>query len=122
MLRTLIALTALGFSIPVAMAAPKSGPTDEQVYERQCADVLNFLPRIVRPDAVAALPPNAHVSLHSICTGVPLEDFGNAAGLGHQIAANPAMAAALARNGLSTDNVVAIEIDGNSAQLYVHQD
>jgi hypothetical protein len=92
-----------------------------QQYEHQCGNVLNILPRIVRKEAVAAIPGDAQVSVHNICTGVQLGSFGNAVGLTQTIAANRALEGALRQWGYRADDVVGIEIDGNAVQLYVHR-
>ena len=86
-----------------------------------CGNVLNILPRIVRKAAVAAIPSNANVSVHNICTGVQLNSFGNAAGLRRP---SPPTAPWLARWrqwGYRADDVVGIQINGNAVQLYVHR-
>lgn len=116
----LTALLAAGLATP-ALAAPKHPQTPLQMYERMCANVLNTLPRIVSKQAVLALPSDVEVSVHYICTGVDLNDFGNVVGLGHSIAQNHALARALARRGLTVDDVVGIEIAGDTVQLYVHR-
>jgi len=92
-----------------------------QQYEHQCGNVLNILPRIVRKEAVAAIPSDANVSVHNICTGVQLDSFGNAAGLTQTIAANRALVRALGQWGYRPDDVVGIQINGNAVQLYVHR-
>ena len=74
--------------IIAALLAAGTVPTFAQStqYERMCGNVLNILPRIVRPQAVLAVPSGASVTIHQICTGVQLNDFGNAAGLGYPTA------------------------------------
>jgi hypothetical protein len=119
MLKPLVALTVLALALPATSSIAASSALEE--YQRSCANVLNFLPRIVRKSAVAAIPEDAHVVVHSICRGVPLNDFGNAAGLTRTIAANPALVAELARWGYRPDDVIAIQINGDSVQLYVHR-
>ena len=86
-----------------------------------CGNVLNLLPTIVPKRDVAAVPDDAHVVLHRICTGVELASFGNAVGLGRTIAANRALSRALAQSGYRPDDVVGISINGDTVQLYVHQ-
>jgi hypothetical protein len=120
MLKPLIASALIAVSL-AATAVPANAESALEQYKRSCANVLNFLPRIVRKSTVAAIPDDAHVSLHFICTGVELNDFGNAAGLGPTIAANDALRHALARWGLRADNVISIQITGNTVQLYVHR-
>jgi hypothetical protein len=103
-------------------AAPVlADPSPEVLYQRTCANVLNLLPRIVRKSEVAAIPNDANIVLHSICTGVELSDFGNAAGLRRSIAANHALSRALARRGYRADDVVALAIYGDTVQVYVHR-
>ena len=109
--------------IIAALLAASTVPTFAQStqYERMCGNVLNILPRIVRPQAVLAVPSGASVTIHQICTGVQLNDFGNAAGLGRYIAQNRALSHALARQGYRPDDVVGVQIDGDAVQLYVHR-
>jgi hypothetical protein len=121
MLRTLVAIALLVAGTSAPLAQPQSPLTPEQIYQRSCGNILNLLPRIVRKDAVAAIPADARVNLHRVCAGVQLNDFGNAAGLGHAIAANAALRAALAHWNYRADDVVGIAIEGNSVQLYVHR-
>jgi hypothetical protein len=117
MLKPLLATLLL-----VAGTAPAFAQMDfDNQYQRMCGNVLNILPRIVRPQAVLAVPNDASVSIHEICTGVQLNDFGNAAGLGHYIASNRALSHALARHGYRPDDVVGVQINGDSVQLYVHR-
>lgn len=115
-----IAIAALGFAlaVPPAGAAQLVASSD---YEDSCANVLNFIPRIVRREAVAAVQPGTRVVLHQICQGVQLNDFGNAGGLGRTIAANPTLASALARNGWRPDDVVGVNIRSGAVDLYVHR-
>src|SRR5262249_8816952 len=72
-------------------------PSDE--YKRSCGNVLNLLPHIVRKSAVQAVRADARVTVHQICAGVQFNDFGNAGGLTHTIAANTALVRALWRWG-----------------------
>jgi hypothetical protein len=106
-----------------ALLAAGTVPTFAQStqYERMCGNVLNILPQIVRPQAVLAVPNTASVTIHQICTGVQLSSFGNAAGLGHYIAENRVLSRALARHGYRPDDVVGVQINGDSVQLYVHR-
>lgn len=121
MLKPALAIALLASLASPALAAPNQ-LTREQIYQRQCAAILNFLPSIVPKGDVAAIPANAHVAVHNICTGVSMNSFGNVVGLTRTIAANHALARALARRGYNADQVVGIQIQGNSVQLYVHQD
>jgi hypothetical protein len=121
MRKPLIVLAALAV-IAVAAAPVSTAPMSAvEQYQRMCANVLNFLPRIVRKEQVAAIRPDTRVVLHSICRGVDLFDFGNAAGLGRTIAANPTLARALSRHGWRPDDVVGIAIRGSVVDLYDHR-
>ncbi len=121
MLKPLLAAALVALSAAPALAQSSKPPlTAEQIYERMCGNILNVLPN-VRKDAVAAVPAGADVVLHRVCTGVQLNSFGNVVGLGHTIAANPALSAALSRWGYRADDVVGIRIDGDTVQLYVHR-
>ena len=113
-----VAALALAFPAPPVDAAPISA---RDQYARMCANVLAFLPRIVRKAEVAAVKPGTQVVLHSLCRGVDLFDLGNAAGLGRTIAANPTLARALARRGWVPDDVIGINIRGGVVDLYVHR-
>ena len=115
-----LALVAGLAALPAApvLAAPMSAL---EQYERMCANVLNFTPRIVRKEAVAAIGSDKRIVVHSICRGVDLTESGNAAGLRRTIAANPVLRAALSRSGWRADDVVAIDPTGASVQLYVHR-
>jgi hypothetical protein len=110
----LIAALALSLAVPVT---PVFAQDDEA---RQCANIFNFLPRIVRREAVAAIGPDAKVTIHPICTDLQMITFGNAAGLSKTIAANPTLTEALARHRWRPDDVTAMNIRGNSVDLYVH--
>ena len=118
MLKPLLVVALLAGGSAPALAAP---PTALQQYQKMCGNVLNLLPRIVRKEAVAAIPNDAHVVLHTICTGVDLNSFGNSVGLTQTIAANRALASTLRQWNFTADDVVGIEIDGNTVQLYVHR-
>lgn len=85
------------------------------------AGIFNFLPRIVRKDAVAAIGPDAHVIVREYCHGLQLNDLGNAAGLTRTIANNPTLNAAIRHYGWVPDDVVGINIRGNKVDLYVHR-
>ena len=125
MLKPLIfAAAALTLSAPaVATSSPALAQTFETSGYPQCnAGIFNFIPSIVRRDAVAAVKPGTNVSVHQICRGYELNDFGNAAGLTHTIAANPTLSRALASWGWRPDNVVGINIlNDRSVILYVYQ-
>jgi len=101
-------------------AVPTIAQADDSAYQRMCGNVLNTLPWIVSKAQVAAIPRDASVSVHPVCLGVALNDFGNAGGLVKPIAASPALARALAQWGYRADDVVGIVINGTSVQLYVH--
>lgn len=118
MLKPLLVAALLATPLVVGVS-PASAQMNS--YQRMCGNVLNILPRIVRPQAVLAVPRNAIVSIHEVCTGVDLNSFGNAAGLGHYIASNKALSHALARHGYRPDDVVGVQINGDSVQLYVHR-
>jgi len=122
MLKPLIAAALAATLALPALPAVAAAPTAEQLFERSCANVLNLLPRIVRKSQVAAIPDDATITLHPICFGVPMSDSGNASGLGRAIAANTALSRELRRWGFSPDDVIALAINGNSVQVYVHRD
>jgi hypothetical protein len=119
MLKPIVALAALALSLSAAPAPAATAKVAEE--PTMCANVLNFLPRIVRREQVAAIQPGTRVVLHAICPGEDLFDLGNAAGLSRTIAANPALADALARHGFRADDVIAIAIRGGAVDLYVHR-
>ena len=118
MIKAIAMLAALALVIPAAPAFAASNRGD---YQASCANVLNFIPRIVRKETVRAVAPDARVTLHGVCTGVDLFDFGNAGGLGKTIWANPTLRKALSRHGLRADDVVGINVRGNSVDLYIHR-
>jgi len=118
MLKTLAIVAAIGLALP---AAPAFADAREDYLAQICRGVLAGQPRIVRKEAVAAIGPGARVSIHPLCTGIDIQDLGNAAGLGKAIAANPTLRAALARRGWRGDDVTGIVINGNSVALYVHR-
>jgi hypothetical protein len=120
-LKSLLVLALVSASAVPALAASSHPLTPEQLYQRMCGNVLNLLPQIVPKRDIAAIPDDAHVVLHRICTGVDLNSFGNAAGLRKTIGANPALRRALANGGYNSDQVVGISISGNTVQLYVHR-
>ena len=119
MLKALAIMTALG---AVALPATPVFAVQNDYLAQQCAAVLDRQPRIVRKEAVNAIGKGAHVSVHPLCMGIGMFTFGNAAGLGKTIGANPVLARALARNGYRADDVTGIVINGNSVALYVHRD
>lgn len=123
MLKPLAIAAAIALVVPLAATGPATAApmSFAEQYARMCANMLNFVPRIVRKEQVAAIKPGTQVVLHSICRGVPLSDFGNAAGLGRTIAANPTLARALARHGWRPDDVIAVAIRGGVVDLYVHR-
>lgn len=118
MFKVIVAFAALSLTIPAPMAAPLS-PAEQ--YARMCANVLNFVPRIVRKSTVAAIGEDRPIVLHWICRGVDMTDFGNAAGLTRTIAANRVLRRALARHGWRPDDVISIDPTGETVHLYVHR-
>ena len=122
----IIGATALALAAPaVALTAPAaSAQSFNNGNLLQCpAGFLNFIPTIVRRDAVAAIKPGTNVSVHQVCRGYELNDFGNAAGLTRTIASNPTLNRALSSWGWRADNVVGINIlNDHSVILYVYQD
>lgn len=120
MARTLLAVVALvaGLGALPANAAPMD---PLQHYKDICGNVVENLP-IVRKQTVAAVDDDAHISFHAVCQGVSMTTYGNAGGLSYTIRHNPVLAHALARYGLTGDNVVGITIYGNRVTLYVHRD
>ena len=112
------ALLATGLALPAApaVAAPKSS----EYLAALCRSALQT--KIVRKEAVRAVGPEAHVRVIPFCVGIQIMDFGNAAGLGKTIGANPVLARALKRAGWLADDVTSIRIDGNSVRLYVHRE
>ena len=118
MLKVLAAIAVIGLALP---AAPAMADAREDYLAQICRNVLASQPRIVRKESVAAIGPGARVSIHPLCTGIDIQDLGNAAGLGKTIAANPTLRAALAHRGWRGDDVTGIVINGNSVTLYVHR-
>ena len=118
MLKTLAIIAAIGLALPVA---PVMADAREDYLAQICRSVLASQPRIVRKATVAAIGPDARVSIHPLCTGIDIQDLGNAAGLGKTIAANRTLAHALARSGWRGDDVIGVVINGNSVTLYVHR-
>ena len=115
------AITALTGAM-LALSVPVPAMADTGV-ETVCRGALsNMSGTIVRKDTVRALGPSTRVYVMPFCMGVQLNDFGNAAGLGKTIGANPVLAKALARNGFRADEVTNIRINGNSVTLYVHRE
>jgi len=110
----IIGALALSLAVP---AAPAFAQDDEA---RQCANIFNFLPRIIRREAVAAIGPDTRVVIHPICTDLQMITFGNAAGLSKTIAANPTLTEALARKRWRPDDVTAMNIHNGVVDLYVH--
>lgn len=118
MIKAIAMVAALALTVP---AAPVFAASSVSAYQAGCANVLNYIPRIVRKQTVRAVGPDARVTLHGVCVGVDLFDFGNAGGLGKTIWANPTLHAALARRGLHADDVVGISVRGTSVDLYIHR-
>ena len=119
MLKALAIALALG---AVALPATPVFADQNDQLAQICAGVLDRQPRIVRKETVRAIGAGARVSVHPLCMGIGMFTFGNAAGLGKTVAANPVLAHALARYGLRGDDVTGIVINGNSVALYVHRD
>jgi hypothetical protein len=119
MLKTVVIAAIVGgalASLPIpAMADTRA--------ETVCRSALsNMSGTIVRKETVRRIGTRARIYVMPFCMGVQLNDFGNAAGLGKTIGANPVLAAALARNGFRADEVTNIRINGNSVTLYVHRE
>ena len=120
MLKTVLIGSLIGASLAAALPAPAQAETPIEI---RCRGALSFMGNtIVRKEAVRAVGAKASVHVRPFCMGVQLNDFGNAAGLGKTIGANPVLARALARSGFRTDDVTNIKIDGNSVTLYVHRE
>ena len=116
-----VAITAFA-GITLAASLPLRALADTPA-ETVCRGALsNMGNTIVRKDTVRAIGPGARVYVMPFCMGVQLNDFGNAAGLGKTIGANPVLAEALARNGFRADEVTNIRVNGNSVTLYVHRE
>ena len=118
MLKILAITAAIGLALP---AAPVLADAREDYLAQICRNILANQPRIVRKEAVAAIGPGTRVSIHPLCTGIDIQDLGNAAGLGKAIGANPTLREALARRGWRSDDVTGIVINGDSVVLYVHR-
>ena len=117
-----VAATTILMGAMLALSLPLPAMADTPA-ETVCRGALsNMGNTIVRKDTVRALGPGTRVYVMPFCMGVQLNDFGNAAGLGKTIGANPVLAAALARNGFRADEVTHIRINGNSVTLYVHRE
>ncbi len=113
---TIAALVAAGLSATPVLAANNS----PDALVNACRSSLQTT--IVRKQAVQAIGKDARVSVIPFCMGVQFMDFGNAAGLGKTIAANPVLARALKRAGWRADDVTSIAINGNYVRLYVHRE
>jgi hypothetical protein len=119
MVRIFALAAALSLAVP---AVPAYAQQSMFTPNGTCsAGVFNFLPRIVRKDAVAAIGPEAHVTVREYCHGQQLNDLGNAADLTRTIANNPTLNAAIRRFGWTPDDVVGINIRGNNVDLLVHR-
>jgi hypothetical protein len=117
MFRIIAIAALLSFAAPAVPAYAQLG-----IYDGTCSgSIFNFLPRIVRKDAVAAIGPDAHVTVREYCRHLQLNDLGNAAGLTRTIANNPTLLTALRRHGWVPDDVVGINVHGNNVDLYVHR-
>lgn len=117
MFRIVAIAAALSLAAPAAPAYAQLG-----IYRGTCSgSIFDVLPRIVRKEAVAAIGPDARVTVREYCHGLQLNDLGNAAGLTHTIANNPTLNAAIRRYGWVPDDVVGINIRGSNVDLYVHR-
>ena len=101
--------------LPASAVDQRRSPPQHRQDTNQgdCAAQLNFLPRIVPKEQIAAIPADANVLVHSICVGESMSDFGNVGALDKTIAANPALEGALRSQGLRADDVVGIDIHNN---------
>jgi len=120
MLKTLVISGLVGAALAAALPAPAFADTPLEI---RCRGALSFMANtIVRKETVRAIGADARVRVSPFCMGVQINDFGNAAGLGKTIGANPVLARALARRGFRSDDVTNITINGDSVTLYVHRD
>jgi len=117
-----IAATTVLMGTMLALSLSFSAQADTRAETVCRGSLSNMSGTIVRKDTVRAIGRGTHVYVMPFCMGVQLNDFGNAAGLGRAIGANPVLAAALARNGFRADEVTNIAINGNSVTLYVHRE
>ncbi len=81
----------------------------------------NFLPQIVRKEAVAAIDGSYEVRLWTFCRGLPFNDTGNAGGLTRTIAANEVLVEALAARGARPGDVRFVRIVAHTIDLWVHR-
>lgn len=117
---TLAAFVAAGIALPAAPAFAINSP---DYLVARCQGALEFMSsKIVRKEAVRAIGQNARVTVTPFCMGIGPLDFGNAAGLGKTIGANPVLARALARSGFRTGDVTNIQINGDRVTLTVHRE
>ena len=119
MLKALAIIASIG--VTAVPATPVFAEQNDYLAQ-QCAAVLDRQPRIVRKETVSAIGKGARVTIHQLCMGIGMFTFGNAAGLGKTIGANPVLVRALSRSGFRADDVTGIVINGNSVALYVHRD
>lgn len=113
------ALLGAGVALP---ATPVLAANSPEYLINACRSSLDGMRTIVRKQTVQAIGADWHVSVMPFCMGVQYEDFGNAAGLGKTIGANPVLARALARSGFRADDVTSIVVGDKSVTLYVHRD
>ena len=117
-----VAATTVQMGTMLALSLPLPAMADTRA-ETVCRGALSDMGNtIVRKDTVRALGPSTRVYVMPFCMGVQLNDFGNAAGLGKTIGANPVLAAALASSGFRADEGTNIRINGNTVTLYVHRE
>ena len=120
MLKMIVISGLIGAALAAALPAPAMADTPIEI---RCRGALSSMGNtIVRKEAVRAIGAGAAVHVSPFCMGVQLNDFGNAAGLGKTIGANPVLTKALARRGFRADDVTNITIRGNSVTLYVHRE
>lgn len=120
MLKAVVVSGVVAATLAIALPLPAMADTGAEIVCRGAlSDMANT---IVRKDKVRAIGPETKVYVTPFCMGVQLNDFGNAAGLGKTIGANPVLADALARNGFRADEVTNIRISPNSVTLYVHRE
>ena len=119
MFKAIAIVAAFTIAVPVVPALAANSPP---ALVAACQSALEGQPRIVRKEAVRAIGKGAHIYVVPFCIGIQVDQFGNAAGLGKTIGANPVLAAVLKRHGWRADDVTGIVITGNSVRLYVHRD
>jgi hypothetical protein len=92
------------------------------VPTRECqAAFANFIPRIVRKSAVAAVDDGYEVRLWGFCRGLEFNDSGNAGGLARTIADNPVLTDPIEERGWSVEDVKFIRIGEGFVDLWLHR-